>query len=453
MKKSLRSIVFFLILVILMQIPLIAFAEEVLPPETGEPVVEVGFVTKDDGNTYYINENGEYAKGFLVLEDGSRYYLDAETSVLQTGSFTVENKTYLADDETGLIHKGWYENGGYKYYYSTKDGHMLKGWHTLGNYKYYFDENSGRMFTGWHTIDGYRYYFCKSNGHMLKGWHTLGGYKYYFSKKSGHMLKGWHTLGGYEYYFCKKNGHMLKGWHTLGDYKYYFSKKNGHMLKGLHKLGDNVYTFNDKGRLIRTVYASKKSVCLTYDDGPSDNTASILNTLKSNGALATFFVVGERVSWYPDSIKSMSGMGCQIGNHSYTHPYYSNLSSDQIKSQIKKCNSAVKDYAGVKPTVCRTPGGGQSSAIKSAVGMPIILWSIDTLDWKVRNADSVYSNALSNVKDGSVILMHDLYASTAEATKRIVPALKNKGFQMVTVEEMVLLKGITLKNGCVYTNF
>ncbi len=450
MKKMLKLSILLLIVMILAQNPLAALADGTAPSTALTDTV--GFITDKDGSIYYID-----TKGILV-----------------TGPFTVDGKTYRANAETGILCKGWYENNGKKYYYSLTDGHLFTGWHTIGDYRYYFDPADGCMFKEWHTIGDYRYYFNKSNGQMFKGWHTIGDYQYYFNKSNGRMFKGWHTIGDYQYYFNKSNGRMFKGWHTIGDYKYffnkrngrmfkgmhtigdyqyYFNKSNGRMFKGLHKIGKNVYTFSKTGKLVRTVYAKKKSVCLTYDDGPSANTQTILKTLKKNGALATFFVVGERVGWYPDAIKSMAAMRCQIANHSYTHPYYWNLSVAQIKNQIKNCNASVRKYAGVGPTVCRTPGGGQSTAINSAVGMPIILWSVDTLDWKIRDAGSVYSKAMSNVNDGAIILMHDLYSSTASAATRIIPALKNRGYQMVTIREMALLKGVTLVKGKIYSHF
>ena len=131
----------------------------------------------------------------------------------------------------------------------------------------------------------------------------------------------------------------------------------------------------------------------------------------------------------------------------------SNLSAQGIKNEISSTNKKVKKYTGKAPTVCRTPYGINTEFVRTNVNMPIILWSVDTLDWKTRNADSTYNSIMNNAKDGAVVLMHDLYSQTADAAVRAIPALRDKGFQLVTVEEMAMIKGIKLKDATVYYNF
>ena len=314
-------------------------------------------------------------------------------------------------------------------------------------------KNSGTFVKkGWKTnASGETFYYVK--GDMLKGWHTIGGDTYYFGKKTGKLYKGWQKIGGDTYYFGKKTGKLYKGWQKIGGKRYYLGKSTGKLYTGIHKIKGNVYTFDENGVLLRTVYGNKKAICLTYDDGPSANTAVILNTLEKNGGLATFFVVGNRVKTYKKTVKRIDAMGCQIGNHSYSHDYYTRMTKKEIRQQIRKCNTAVKKAVKEKPVITRTPGGSVSDTIKKEVSMPVILWNVDTLDWKIRNADSVYAKVMQNAKDGNVILMHDLYASTAEASKRFIPKLAEQGFQLVTVEEMALLKGKKLKPGKVYYSF
>ncbi|MCQ2538123.1 MAG: polysaccharide deacetylase family protein [Lachnospiraceae bacterium] len=268
----------------------------------------------------------------------------------------------------------------------------------------------------------------------------------------GVKLKGFQEIEGETYYFGSSTGKMYKGFTKVGGSKYYFGKTTGKMYRGVHKIGRNVYTFNDQGVLVRTVYGSKKAVALTYDDGPSDNTATILDALEKNGGLATFFVVGNRLGSYPKSAARAVEMGCQIANHSWSHPYYEKLSDSEIKSQISKTNAKIKEISGHSCQVARTPGGSNAQRIKSAVNMPIILWSIDTLDWKTRNADSTYNTVMNKVKDGDIILMHDLYKATASASVRFIPKLVAEGYQLVTVQELALLKGVKLQNGVVYTS-
>ncbi len=291
-----------------------------------------------------------------------------------------------------------------------------------------------------------------SEAPALNGWQTdASGETFYY--QDGVMLKGWQTIDGNTYYFGKKTGKLYRGWQTIGGNRYYLGRTTGKLYTGIHKIRGNVYTFDESGVLLRTVYGDKKAICLTYDDGPSANTASILDTLEQNGGLATFFVVGNRVKSYSKTINRARAMGCQIGNHSYSHTFYSGLTAKEIRQQIKKCNAAVEKAVGEAPVITRTPGGNASDAVKKAVGMPVILWNVDTQDWKTRNAESVYREVMRHAKDGNIVLMHDLYASTAEASKRFIPKLVEQGFQLVTVEEMALLKGTKLKAGQVYFSF
>lgn len=199
----------------------------------------------------------------------------------------------------------------------------------------------------------------------------------------------------------------------------------------------------------------KPMVALTYDDGPSANTPKILDLLEKYGAKATFFVVGDRLddsSKYRSYVKRAYELGCQIGNHTYEHETLTSLSESQIKSQISKCDAAVKKAAGITPSIMRPPGGNRNATVDKAVGKPLILWSIDTLDWKTRDASKTVSAVLDHVKDGDVILMHDLYAATAEASETIIPALIKKGYQLVTVEELALNRG-GMKAGNRYSSF
>lgn len=303
--------------------------------------------------------------------------------------------------------------------------------------------------TGFVTEGGKTFYYDE-NGEKVKGLTVIEGKTYYFGKTTGVMMTGLRTISGNTYYF-KADGSAAKGWKTVDGNKYYF-KKGIALKNGLYKVNGNACTFSKKGVLTRTVYKNKKAVCLTYDDGPSANTKTVLNTLKKYNGLATFFVVGNRIDSYSSTFKSEVASGCQIGNHSWSHAYFNSTSSATVKSQMSKCTKKINSY-GAKVTVCRTPGGFTSSSINSSVGLPIILWSVDTLDWKTQSSSSTYNAVMNNVHDGDIILMHDLYSATAKASQRIIPALSNQGYQLVTVDEMAMIKGVTLKPGKVYTSF
>ena len=196
----------------------------------------------------------------------------------------------------------------------------------------------------------------------------------------------------------------------------------------------------------------KKMVALTYDDGPyTEVTNRILDALEENNGRATFFVVGSRVNTYKACIKREAAMGCEIANHTYNHTILTSVGASTIKSEISKTNKAVKKIIGTAPTIVRTPGGAVNSTVRANVGYPMFNWSIDTLDWKNRNAGSVVSSIKKNVRDGSIVLMHDLYGSTASASEEIIPWLVKQGYQLVTVSEMMAVKGITMESGELYT--
>lgn len=188
-----------------------------------------------------------------------------------------------------------------------------------------------------------------------------------------------------------------------------------------------------------------KAVAITYDDGPGKYTSQILDCLAKYDAKATFFVVGTNVNRYPDVLKRAVSMGMEIGNHTVSHPNLKNLSASGISAEIINNAIYVENATGIRPTLVRPPYGSYTQATINTANQPFILWSIDTLDWKSRDASKVVNEALKNVKDGDIILMHDIYSSTAAATERIVPALASRGFDMVTVSELAKRKGKTLE--------
>ena len=210
---------------------------------------------------------------------------------------------------------------------------------------------------------------------------------------------------------------------------------------------------------MRPIYSTsidptKPMVAITYDDGPHRTyTNRILDTLEKYGAYATFFELGERAVNCPDVLKREIELGCEVANHSYDHPNLANLSASGVSAQISRTNDIIYNACGVHPTLVRPPYGSLSTTAKNNLGAPAILWSIDTLDWKYRDASYVTSVIKSNVYDGSVILMHSLYSSTASATEIIVPWLLSQGYQLVTVSQLAEAKGVDLENGKVYYSF
>ena len=130
----------------------------------------------------------------------------------------------------------------------------------------------------------------------------------------------------------------------------------------------------------------------------------------------------------------------------------SKLEFSKIESEIMNTNEAGKNITGEYPDLIRPPYGSYNSDVKKIANMPIILWNIDTLDWKYRDKDKVAKTIIENAKDGSVILLHDLYQSSVEGALLAMQELYNDGYAFVTIDEMCILKGITLENS-VYRNF
>ena len=293
--------------------------------------------------------------------------------------------------------------------------------------------------------------FYYKDGVKLKNtWKTVNGSKYYFGK-SGKAYVGKRKVGKATYYFAD-NGKRKTGWRTINGKKYYFSPKNGKMVTGKKTISHYLCYFSEKGVLLRKIDKNKKMVALTYDDGPSIYTPRILKTLKENNSVATFFVVGNRVPMYSDTVKKAYGMGCEIGNHTYEHKILTRADAAGIRNQVSWTNVAVKKITGTAPIVMRPPGGAVNNMVKSQTGMPMILWSIDTLDWRTRNAASTKTAVLDHVKDGDIVLMHDLYEATANASTTIIPTLVERGYQLVTVSELAECRG-GMKDGCLYYSF
>ena len=297
--------------------------------------------------------------------------------------------------------------------------------------------------------DGNLFYYV--DGVELKNsWKTVKGSKYYFGK-NGKAYTGKKKIGKATYFFAD-NGKRKTGWKTINDKKYYFSTRNGKMVTGKKNISHYLCYFNDKGVLTRKIDKNKKMVALTYDDGPSIYTPRILKILKENDSVATFFVVGNRVPTYSDTVKTACDMGCEIGNHTYEHKCLTRLSEAEVRRQISRTNKNVKKVTGQTPVIMRPTGGATNTNVKKWVGMPSIIWSIDTLDWKTRNADSTKRAVLDHVKDGDIVLMHDLYSATATASETIIPELVKQGYQLVTVSELAECRGGMQETGA-YFNF
>lgn len=179
----------------------------------------------------------------------------------------------------------------------------------------------------------------------------------------------------------------------------------------------------------------KKVIALTFDDGPTKYTKEILNLLKKYNINATFFVLGNKVSLYKETLFQMVQNGNEIGNHSYNHKWMIKLDENEIKSQIEKTNEVLKREINYTPSSIRPTYGSVNNKIKKNTNLNIVLWNVDTLDWKIKDPKKIASRGLK-VKDGSIILMHDAHNRTLKALKIMIPKLLEEGYQFVTIEEL-----------------
>ena len=192
-------------------------------------------------------------------------------------------------------------------------------------------------------------------------------------------------------------------------------------------------------------------IALTFDDGPHPIvTPRILDLLKQYQARATFFVLGNRVDSYADVLQREYTEGHEIGNHSYNHPSLSKLRPEEIAYQVQETDERIAHLIPTSPVLLRPPYGSVNDTVKASIQKPFVLWSIDTQDWKNRSRDAIVKEVLDHVQDGDIILMHDLYATTADACEIILPALAKQGYQFVTVSELLAEREIIPAAGHVY---
>ena len=180
-------------------------------------------------------------------------------------------------------------------------------------------------------------------------------------------------------------------------------------------------------------------IALTFDDGPSEVTNRVLDVLEVAGAKATFFVLGERVEHYTSELRRMAAGGFQIGNHTWSHEYISRISEEELRSTITRTNDVIREACGVTPTVMRPPGGVWSNDaldVLADMGFPAVFWHTDPRDWETEDALSIIDSVFHNVLAEDVVIMHDLYESTADAVEAIVPEFVSHGIELVTIDEL-----------------
>lgn len=200
---------------------------------------------------------------------------------------------------------------------------------------------------------------------------------------------------------------------------------------------------------------ARPMVALTFDDGPSAVTPRILDILKENGCHATFFVVGNRVENYASAARRAVEEGNELACHTWSHVKLTNLSGSEAKKEISRSSETIYNCTGYRIRYLRPPYGSFNKTIRGVckdMDIVIVNWSLDTEDWKTRNARSTFNAVKSQVTNGSIILCHDLYDQTADAVAMFVPWLIENGYQVCSVEEMMAFHVNGLENGACYTH-
>ena len=268
------------------------------------------------------------------------------------------------------------------------------------------------------------------------------------------MTPGWHEDSSGKWYQNPDGTYYVNGFADIDGTTYSFDE-NGYMQTGWVEKGVKDYYFNDDG----SYDPSKKRpmIALTFDDGPGEYTETLLDTVEKYNAHVTFFMVGQNVEGHESTIQRMLKLGCEIGNHTWDHPEQTlpNMDLDSVVQEFQKTDDALVKACGQAATVCRAPYGSVTEEQMEAVGKPFFMWSTDSLDWKLMDADADYNQIMndSGLGDGSIILMHDIHEPSVKcATEKLIPELINEGYKLVTVSELAEAKDVTLQSAS-YTDF
>ncbi|SDZ14552.1 polysaccharide deacetylase family protein [Herbiconiux ginsengi] len=178
-------------------------------------------------------------------------------------------------------------------------------------------------------------------------------------------------------------------------------------------------------------------VAVTFDDGPGDHTAEVLDALDARRAAATFFLQGVNVGRHADVVARMQAEGHEIGNHTWNHPDLTKLPDPEIADQLARTSQAIQDAAGQRPSTFRPPYGAVDPRVLAQTDLPAILWTVDTNDWQLPDDETLLDRAVEQPKPGAIVLLHDVHENTARMTPAILDGLLGRGFTLVTVQQVL----------------
>lgn len=431
-----------------------------------------------NGKEYYFSKSGKCtriydpdSKKCKKLQKGKMAAMKKEISRLSNGKLY-----YFNSKGVRTTKKGWQKSSGSLYVQIGKKGYVTCKMEKKSGYWRFFQysyssETWQKQKKVWKTVDKQQYYF-NGSGKCTHLYDTASGKFYDLGKNSKTLVKNdIRSIKKKKYYFgpngVKMNSPGL--YLTVSNKLIYVTSKGlvekeirgellaytaeGNRITSCRVRDSNFMCYyKEDGTIARQIDLNKPMVALTYDDGPSQFTPAILDLLEQHNSAATFFVVGQRVNSHSDILRRACNIHCEIGNHTYSHKTLTKLSIAEIQSQINMTNDAVRNITGISPIVMRPPGGAHNGTVEGTAGMPLILWSIDTLDWKTRNAAQTQAAVLDHISDGDIVLMHDLYQQTAQASSVIIPELVRRGYQLITISELADCRG-GMAAGGVYQYF
>lgn len=199
---------------------------------------------------------------------------------------------------------------------------------------------------------------------------------------------------------------------------------------------------------IYSVEREEKVCSLTFDAAwGNEDTAQLIKILGEHDIQATFFVVGEWVDKYPESVKQLSDAGHEVMNHSSTHPHMTELSPDAMIEEVQNCNKKIEKITGKCPTLFRPPYGDYNDSVVStmrSINMYTIQWDVDSLDWKDPPASDIVNRVVKNARSGSIILFHNAATNTPEALPAVIDGLIQEGFTFVPVSKLIYKDNYTM---------
>ncbi|WP_308166130.1 polysaccharide deacetylase family protein [Actinomadura sp. NEAU-AAG7] len=196
--------------------------------------------------------------------------------------------------------------------------------------------------------------------------------------------------------------------------------------------------------------ARARCVALTFDDGPVESTAKLLDILAERRIRATFFLIGKNAAERPDMVRREYAAGHEIANHSYTHADLGHAPEKMVDAELTGTQEAIRRAIGVAPVLLRPPYGSTGRRLTSKtrrMGLAQVLWTVDPLDWQIRDSRAVERRVMKSVRPGDVVLMHDIHPTTVAAVPRILDRLERDGYVFVTVTELF---GGTMTPGKIY---